>query len=100
MAEMPDTRATRLEESMRRAIAAIEALAEHEKKLDDALARLARSFQETRGLRAQTDRGFPRLAASVEDPVQAQRDAELSRRLDARITKLLADIHNLRRKTQ
>ncbi len=100
MAEMPDAPAASLEESMRRAMAAIESLTKHEKKLDRALARLARSLQETRRRRAQTDRRLPQLAASVQDPAQAQSDAEFSRRLDARIEKLVADIRELRRKAQ
>jgi signal recognition particle GTPase len=107
MAETPSARVTRMQESMRRAFAAIESLTEKEKKLDDALARLAaariatgRSFTETEGLRQQKDRGFPRIDASIENPMQAQMDAERSRQLDARIAELLADIRKLRRNRQ
>jgi hypothetical protein len=95
MAEMPDTRATSLEESMRRTFAAIESLTEHEKKLDEALARLAvarlateRSFQETDRLLRQQDGSF------------AQIDSERSQRLDAQIAELLADIRKLKRSGQ
>jgi chromosome segregation ATPase len=93
-----------MQESMRRAFAAIESLTEKEKKLDDALARLAdariateRSFQETERLFRQTDRGFPQIDASIENPMQAQMDAERCQQLDARIAELLADIRKLRR---
>jgi hypothetical protein len=95
MAEMPDTRATSLEESMRRTFAAIESLTEHEKKLDEALARLAearvatqRSFQETGRLHRRRDVSF------------AQIDAERSRQLDAQIAELLANIRKLKRDEQ
>ncbi len=104
MAETPSARVTRMQESMRRAFAAIESLTEKEKKLDDALARLAdsriateRSFQETERLFRQTDRGFPQIDASIENPMQAQMDAERCQQLDARIAELLADIRKLRR---
>ena len=105
MAETPSARVTLMQESMRSAFAAIESLAEKEKKLDDALARLAeariateRSFQETERLPWQRDRGVPRIDASIgDDPVQAQMDAERPRQLDARIAELLADIRKLRR---
>jgi len=95
MAEMPETRAASLEESMRRTFAAIESLTEDEKKLDEALARLAearlateRSFQEADLLLRQQDRSF------------AQIDAERSQRLDAQIAELLADIRKLKRSEQ
>lgn len=111
MPEALNTRATLLEESMRRAFGAIEALTEKEKKLDAALARLAdariatgrssqeteRRFQETERLRQPKDRGFPRTDASIEDPLQARMDAGRSRQLDARIAELLADIRKLPR---
>ena len=104
MAETPNTRVASLEKSMRRAFIAIEAPTEKEKKLDDALARLAeariateRSFQETERLFRQTDRGFPQSDASIGNRMQAQMDAERRRQLDARIAELLADIRKLRR---
>jgi chromosome segregation ATPase len=107
MAETPSVRVIRMQESMRRAFAAIESLTEKEKKLDDALARLAaariatqQSFQETERLFRRADRHVPRIDASIENPVQAQMDAERSRQLDARIAELLADIRALQRNRQ
>jgi exonuclease VII small subunit len=99
MAEAPNEHARSLEESMRRAFASIESLAEGEKKLDDALARLAQarvatqqSFEETERRFQETAKGFRMIDASPENPAQAQIDDERSRQLDAQIAKLLADI--------
>jgi len=110
-----DTRVTNLEESMRRAFAAIEALSEKEKKLDDVLVVLTeaqiatqqslqeteRRFQETDRRFQETDRRFRETDARIDKLVESQmRTEERFRETDARIEKLVSAIGEMLRNRQ
>lgn len=82
MPEGRSTSVTPMEESMRRAMAAIASLPEHAKRVDDALLRLERSLRDTLMHRAPMATGSPQF-----DP-------------NARIAQLMADIATLRRNRQ
>ena len=117
-----DTRVANLEESMRRAFAAIEALSEKEKKLDDVLVVLTeaqiatqqslqeterrfqetdRRFQETDRRFQETDRRFRETDARIDKLVESQmRTEERFRETDARIEKLVSAIGEMLRNRQ
>jgi DNA repair ATPase RecN len=118
----PNTRVTSLEESMRRAFTAIEALTEKEKKLDDVLVLLTEAqiatqqslqetdrrfretdsrFQETDRRFQETDRRFRNTDARIEKLVESQMQTEEQfRRTDARIESLVSALGELLRNKQ
>ncbi|HUE05519.1 MAG TPA: hypothetical protein VMR62_38610 [Bryobacteraceae bacterium] len=90
-------RVTLLEESMRRAFTAIEALSEKEKKLDDVLVVLAEAqiateqrFQETERRFQETDRRFQETDRRIEALAQKLTESHLE--LDIRIKNLVSAI--------
>jgi predicted transcriptional regulator len=83
-------RVTLLEESMRRAFTAIEALSEKEKKLDDVLVVLAEAQIATEQRFQETDRRFQETDRRIEALAQKLTESHLE--LDARIKNLVSAI--------
>jgi chromosome segregation ATPase len=103
MAEALNTRVTSLEESMRRAFTAIEALTEKEKRLDDVLVLLTeaqiatqRSFQETERRFEETERRFRETNARIDRLVESQMQTEdRFRQTDERFRQIGERVENL-----
>jgi predicted transcriptional regulator len=94
MPQTLNTRVTSLEESMRRAFIAIEALTEKEKKLDDVLVVLAKAQIATQQSMQETERRFQETDKRFEETDRRGRE------IDARIEKLVIAIGEMLRNRQ
>ncbi len=101
MPQTLNTRVTSLEESMRRAFIAIEALSEKEKKLDDVLVVLAEAQIATQQSMQETERRFQETDRRMDELVESQKQTEERfRQTDARIEKLVIAIGEMLRNRQ